>query len=211
MIDLFEKICAGFCGLVVIAVGASYVVFGLPSGKPGEFLPEAQSRELPSRKPPDRPNEPGEKPVAEGPDYWREDDQEIKEQLRKQGVRVANAPVRRLAQTIPNALFEEIDNERNWTKELKKARSMILRSSQGQSRLKIEGMTANCKLRKLGLEDGDVVELVNGQILQFNDSSAMEYRRLAKDAIGELRQGGSVSVTVTRGGQPVHLIFSLNR
>ena len=84
-----------------------------------------------------------------------------------------------------------------------------LSSPSGKTRLKIEGIEENTVLKKLGLENGDTLELVDGEIIEYSEQSSLYLRRLAKDALDKLRNGEAVSITVTRKRVPIQMIFSL--
>ena len=63
----------------------------------------------------------------------------------------------------------------------------------------------------LGLQEKDIIEAVDGEIMEFSNKSTRPYYRMAKRMIAKLRDGKSISLTVTRKSRPVHLQFNLNR
>jgi C-terminal processing protease CtpA/Prc len=112
---------------------------------------------------------------------------------------------------IPARSFEYFQHDANWTRELKNYSHAILPSPQGQTRLKITGVKEGTMLNKLGIEDGDVIELIDGQVVEFNQQSALKYRSMYRDALERMRRGEAVTITISRKGEPVNLIFGLGR
>ena len=106
---------------------------------------------------------------------------------------------------MPQDLFEFISSEANLLPELKKLQSHTIKGT----RLKIHDIQSNSLIKKLGLQENDVIELIDGEIIEFNQQSAARYKSLFDTAQEKLRNGGEVSITVTRNNRPVHLQFKL--
>lgn len=197
MIDLAEKISAGFAGALVLLTLVVYVFYGVPSTTSTIFVPdvvEARNNPAPAGE---KSNQPAAN-VAE--------DQKIYAKLRKQGVRVRQGtPLDRKNFTVPRDSFEYISSEANWLPELKKLQSHRIKDT----RLKIHGIQPNSLVKKLGLKENDVIELIDGEIIEFNEQSATRYKSLFDNAKKKLRNGEEISITVTRNNRPVHLQFKL--
>ncbi|MBN1443378.1 MAG: hypothetical protein JXA90_11775 [Planctomycetes bacterium] len=206
MLDLVEKIIHGFCLVVVLLVATLYIWFGVTSTTPEELVQPVRSTLIP---------EPARAAEAAMPEKQRElaqkiDEAQIRQKLQTQGVRTASGPIEKRHNTIPPSTFEIIQSEPNWSKQLNMVGSMLLTGAGNQkTRLKITKIHEHALLRKLGFETGDVIELLDGEITEFNEHSTLRYRSMFKDAVDRLRRGESTSVTITRNGQPVHLVFSL--
>jgi len=211
MLDLIEKISTGICIVVVLSVAGMYAVFGTGSSTPIEAVPKVVFQDVTSASaaPAPRPSTPGAAP-APAPSGPQVDERAIADLLRKQGVAPRGALQARKAR-VPSNTFEYVQHEANWMKELKVYRSVVLPNPSRQgTRLQLAGgVEDNTLLGKLGFENGDVIELIDERMIDFSEGSSLQFRSLAKDAIEKLRKGDSISVTVTRDRQPVHLMFSL--
>jgi len=199
MLDLAEKIVAGVCGFLVLLTLIGYARFAVPSTKSSEFLPAVE-------KVVEAPPKEGPKPPDQGPSP---EEQAILEKLAQQRKPLPGEKLTTEKMRVPEKTFEFISAEANWLPELKKAQSSVMQGSGKKSRLKIYDIQESSLLQKLGLKENDVVELIDGQIIEFNETSSTRYLDLFKAATNKLRQGQSVSVTVTRNGHPVNLEFKL--
>jgi hypothetical protein len=92
---------------------------------------------------------------------------------------------------------------------LKTAKSRPVKTADGNTRLQIFNIQQNSYLQKFGFKDNDVVELLDGQIVQFDQASTTQLYGIWDAAREKLRAGGTVSVTVTRDNRPQHINFRL--
>jgi hypothetical protein len=210
MLDLLEKITTGFAGLVVTIIAFLYIYTGVPPTTPAEFLQKVVLVQAP---PPAAasPAQGGASAPSPEVEKARAEENEINARLRQQGVQAAGA-LQRMNASIPPETFEYIKAEANWVNQLKLARSQRIRSPQGtETRLRLDSIAENSLLKVMGLEEGDIIELLDGEIVEFNEHSAYRYRQMFKEKLQLLQQGGTASVTITRQGRPVHLVFSLRR
>ena len=127
------------------------------------------------------------------------------EKLRKQGNRRVPSTLRRESYSVPEPLFEEIAKPANYTKELKKAKSQVI----NKTRLKIHGIQSDSLFKQFGIQDNDIIELIDGEILEFDEGASTRYVSMWKDKLQSLRDGGAISLTISRGGVPMHLEFQL--
>jgi hypothetical protein len=202
MIDLFEKITVGVCALFFLVTAGVYFFFGLPSPKPLYSIPKVIERPVKSTAA-SRPATPG-KVTPVDPEI-----QNIIKQLQQQERPVSAAQVEVKGYEVPQPLFEYLATEANVFGELKKAKSKVFTTKNGNTRLQVYDIREQSYLGKLGFQNDDIVELIDGQIVEFNESSSAKYYDLWSQAKRKLRQGEPVSVTVTRRGRPVHLKFQL--
>lgn len=208
MIDLLERISMGLCGLVVVLVGAGYFLVGMRSSIPPELLVEVPAYDITQAVNQGTPAAlPGVSPDRAQMLAQSVDMPKIRENLRKNGVNAGR--IESTLKPIPPATYEYVRSEANWTPELRKYKSQLVPGS--TSRLQItEGVNENTVLYKLGFRDGDVIELLDGESVEFSEQSMLRYREMFYDAVDRIQSGGSISVTVTRRGKPVNLLFTLD-
>lgn len=207
MLDLLEKISAGVSVVGIVIVGVLYFIVPPRSTIPEEFrdrvvfttaLPVAQNPPAPGKAP--QPT-----PPARGIS-----DSQLRTKLRELGVRtVPQGAVERRSGKISPRTLDEISVKTNWMDEIYNAKSSIVRSRNRDTRLKLEWIAPNSYLGRLGLENGDTIDLIDGEIVEFNEESQEVYERMFEEKVRKLREGGLVSVTLTRNGRPLHLEFSL--
>ena len=200
MLDLVEKIAAGICGFLVLVTLAWYAWVGTPSTTATEFVPNAEKIQ---DKPPPETGKAAEQPVSP-------EEQAIIDKLAQQGRKLL--PGQKLAKDeyrVPEKTFEVISAQANWIPELKKLNHRKIKVNGHDTRIEIFDIQENSLLHKLGLQEKDVIELLDGQIVEFNDASTTKYAEMFKSASNKLRQGQPVSVTVTRNNKPLHLEFRL--
>ncbi|HVR74817.1 MAG TPA: hypothetical protein VMT52_10815, partial [Planctomycetota bacterium] len=107
-------------------------------------------------------------------------------------------------------LYTRVSAEANWAQELNKLKSERKKSPNGkEARLKLYNIEEDSMVRKLGFEENDVIELLDGEIVDFNEQSVYRYREMWKSSLKKLENGEGISVTVTRNGRPIHLQFKL--
>lgn len=205
MIDLMEKIVAAVCGILLLGTVVWYLAFKLPSPSAAAWLPEVYEEKPPAAADPS-PEEPERPPVV------RPEMQKIAESLQKQtGKLIAPQELARTEKTmkVPAQLFEVLEAEANIMPQLKTAKSRPIQTADGETRLQIFSIQPSSFLGKFGFKDNDVIELLDGQIIKFDQTSTREMYTLWDATRQKLRAGGNVSVTVTRDNRPQHINFRL--
>jgi len=115
---------------------------------------------------------------------------------------------------IQREVVAYIRREANYIEELDKAGSEILPGPDGRpTRLLLKDLDDDSVLKALlALEDGDIIEEIDGQRIEFGDASpaaAIKYRRRFTGLLERLEKGGRVSIAITRRGRPLELGFRL--
>ncbi len=211
-------IAAGICAALV---GGFYFLFMGNSTLPDKkgVLQDPQRVAMPQpQKPQPRKtvDHPRPQPVATGPQKTKPKptqpkgvNEEIVSKLEQQGVARENALQLRTEQyTIPDDVFQQLSKASNWLPELQKAASSIIVGKNGEpSMLRVYDVAPDSILREFGLQDGDVVALINGEVPVFSPSKAVEYTQKAYNLINDLQEGRPVSITVLRNGRPVNLVY----
>jgi S1-C subfamily serine protease len=201
MLDQIEKLVAGTIAFLLVVTLSVYAWLGSPSTTSAEFIPSV------TRMPPPPSASSGAPEQAAVPTA---EERAIVEKLRQQGRKVSASqklPVEHYQ--VPEKLFEEISAEANLLPELKKYRSMPLTVNENPTRLQLSDVTKGTNLDKLGLKEDDVIELIDGQIVEFRNTNTTQYYNLFSTAVKKLRAGQPVTVTVTRNNQPVHIEYRL--
>jgi membrane-associated protease RseP (regulator of RpoE activity) len=207
MIDLAEKIVAGLCGLIVIATLGGYIFLrGLPSTTSREFIAAIPETSAPPAEAKSAAPEPPPPVTAE--------DQVIIEKLRSQGLQglsgTQGIPKKNL-EPVPPPLFEFISAEANLLPEMKLLDKRLIQTKNGQTRLKLTNVKEGSILPKLKLEEGDTIELIDGEIYDFRDDKSRDHWNLFRDKVAKLRRGEPLSITITRKGQPMTLVYRLGQ
>ena len=171
-----------------------------PSTRPKAFLPSVKLAPPPAPS----PVQPDGKPPPPPKDLTQSD-KDIVESLKKQNPRFRGSKVTRETYNVPVALFEEVSKSANWTKQLKMARSEAI----SPTRLKVDKIAPDSYLRKFGMKDGDIIELVDGEVVEFSEDSSSALYGVFTDKLDKLRDGEAISITVSRRGRPIHLEFQL--
>ncbi len=203
MIDVFEKIVAGVCGLLVIATVGMYAFFKLPSAGSTEFLPPVYEEAGRVEKAP-----PALVPPATSVDP------QFEELAQKLALQDRKASAKELADNrkkllVPTQTFEHLRARANWLPSLKTAKSQALLTKNGTTRLRLYDIQPHSLLTKLGFQDDDVIELINGQIVVFDQSNTRTYYEMAEAALRDLEAGKPISVVVSRKGRLIPLEFRL--
>lgn len=135
--------------------------------------------------------------------------EEIVAKLEQQGVTRENALRLKTEQrTIADDVFEYLSKASNWMPELHKAAGSVMVGKNGEpSMLRVDDVAADSILRGFGIQDGDVVALINGEVPIFSPAKAVEYTRKAYSLINDLQEGRPVSITVLRNGKPLDLVY----
>lgn len=167
----------------------------LPAASEGPPVPEASDAPPSARKPPETA-------------AWREE-RRLLSRLVRQGVPVeATGRLQRQERVIAPELMNQLSDSSNWMSELMKASSSIQSRRDGEpTRLALERVEADSILWELGLQEGDVIVLIQGEIPHFSPTRALDYIRQADAALAAFDQGEPITLTVLRRGQPVHLVY----
>ena len=157
--------------------------------------PEASEAPPPARKPPET--------------AARREERRLLSRLVRQGVTVeATGRLQRQERVIAPELMNQLSDSSNWMSELMKASSSIQSRRDGEpTRLALERVDADSVLWELGLQEGDVIVLIQGEIPHFSPTRALDYIRQADAALVAFDQGEPITLTVLRRGQPVHLVY----
>ena len=140
-----------------------------------------------------------------------EDDKKILDRLAKeQNVRgLAGKELVRDQLLVDPDTFDYAKRETNWVPELNKAKSELLNGADGKpTRIKVFDIEEGSLLKKFGVEDGDVVEFIDGERIDFSEGSAQHAKRW-KRLQEKLGSGGTLPITITRNGQPMQLEFKV--
>ena len=137
------------------------------------------------------------------------EERQLLNRLRRQGVpTAARGQLRRQEVVLAPELMSHLIDSSNWMPELMKASSSIQSRPDGEpTRLALDRVEADSILWELGLQEGDVIVLIQGQIPHFSPTQALDYIRQADAALAAFDQGQPITLTVLRRGQPVHLVF----
>jgi hypothetical protein len=203
LLALIEKIVMGISALLVLGTVAFYLVVGFPSTTSIEFVRAVEDDPAP-RAPAASPAAPS---TPDAPQPVTAEDQETIKKLAEQGVKVpAGQGIMKQRKVVPAETLEYVSVEANYMPEIKRLRSTIL---PGNKRIKVLEVPTNSILRKFDIQKGDVIELIDGEIIEFNDTSTLAYHALFKDKIKKVRNGEPVSITVTRNNRPLQIFFRL--
>ena len=129
--------------------------------------------------------------------------------LREQGVRMAGVNhLQSKDLTIPPEIFSHLSDPSTWLPELMKASSTVQNDARGEpTRLAVHDIEGDSILWDLGLRDGDVIVLVDGEIPRFSPTRAYDLVRRAQGALAALARGEPISLTVLRQQRPLHLFY----
>lgn len=202
MLDLVEKIATGACGLLVLVTLCFYAFFGVPSTistiHVSSVIPEAAPVS-------GQPAQPG------AGDPVPPTDRMILTKLEEQGVKTPpNQGLMTKRFSVPRDLYTRVSAEANWPEELHKVQPEMRKNPNGKdTRMKLLNIEDDSMLLKLGFEENDVIELLDGEVVDFNEQSVYRHRELWKGSLKKLENGQPISVTITRNGRPIHLQFKL--
>ena len=204
MLGKLEHVIAGISAVCIVVLIGVYAWLGTPSTQAVTFLPEV--REVRAPKAPASAGRGGKAPAK--PVLLTQEDKTIVEQLKKQGARVRSS-VTRKTYDVPVPLFEAVSKKANWTRQLEMARSSVIRTKAGDTRLKLSGIQENSYLKRFGIQDNDIIDLIDGEILEFSENQSTQLYSKFQEKLDKLRSGEAISVTISRGSTPIHLEFKL--
>jgi len=213
MLDICEKIIHGFCVLTVLTVATLYLWKGTRDTDPPELLPESIALDVPHRPSSSvAAGTDGESPspVATPVRDVQAESRRILQELRKNNPRAAAARLETKYMQVQPRTFEYARRDVNWLPQLKDVGRKDLATKDGFTRVQITKMPPNSLLRKIaGLEPNDIIELIDGERLEIDDESSARYADKATELFAKLENGGEATLTITRGGNPLHLVFKL--
>ncbi len=207
MLNVFEKVVTGIAVFCVIVTLIPYLWLGTPSTRATAFLPKVREivNSTPLRKSP-------EGTPAPPPKVLTQSDKEIVDALKTQIPTFRSSKVKRVPYYVPVALFEEISKAANWTKQLKTAHSEVLKTKNGRpTRRRVFNIAPDSYLRNFGIQDDDIIELVDGAVEKFSEDSSSALYGVFSEKLSKLRSGEAISLTISRDGRPLHLEFKLER
>ena len=178
----------------------------------GDGILGALSMTIPAFSAPTTPHAPGLGPVEIKPERAVIPTQQIDKvaaRLHAQGVQFAKGDkLQREDWVLQPEVVNHIQKVSNWMPELRKASSTIQIGGNGEpTRLALKYIDADSILWDLGLREGDIIVLIDGEIPQFSPTKALDYIRKAKGALASLDRGEPISLTVLRHQRPVHLVY----
>ena len=204
MLSALEKVAVGISAFCAIATLVPYVLLGTPSTVPTVLLPEVKPVSVPALKGTTSAGE-----LAPPPKVLTQSNKEVFDALATQNPRVRRVALKRQTYDVPPALLDALSVPANWTKQLKTARSQVLKANGRPSRLKVDKISSDSYLRKFGFKDGDIIELIDGNVTEFSEDSSSALYGIFNDKLDKLEDGEPISITVSRGGSLVHLEFKL--
>jgi hypothetical protein len=206
MLNLLEKIQFIVSGVVVLGAIALYIIWP-PQIRPLDTLPDVK---ITQRAPPKKAAG-ALLTTKEAKPEIPPADQEILDKLTKlQNVKgLAGKSLEHNDCQVDKQTLEYVKREPNWLPELKKAKSEFLRGADGRNtRIKLFDLEAGSLFKKFGFQEGDVVELIDGEQIDF-DAGAMDHTQRSKRLMEKIENGGKISLTITRGGKPIQLEFKV--
>jgi hypothetical protein len=212
MLNILEKLQFALSGIVILGAIGLYLWQGMDP-RPADMIAPVKSAAPSYPKRPPVPIKPGtpatQSPSAPAP--TSPDDKALLDRLtREQGLRIPGKELVHDPKIVPKETFEYATREANWKPELNKAASAFLPGADGKmTRLQITGIEEDSLIKKFGLEDGDIVELIDGERVDFQNSTAMQHIDRWKRLQEKIRKGGKIALTITRDGQPRQVEFSL--
>lgn len=207
MLNFFEKFQYGFSVLILLLVTAMLLLVGWFETQSPEFLQviEVTHAEAPPRRKPRGPGNQEARP--ELPARLRP----VVDQLIKQGIRKQTAEkIKTKSYSIPRRTYAYISKPGNWFKELNRAASRSVSGKSGDpTMLELFDIEPGSRFEMFGVKNGDVVTLIDEQIVEFREDRYQDHVQLAQRLFDKLDHGGSISFTVLRDGVPVNLEFAL--
>jgi hypothetical protein len=205
MLNILEKIQFGLSALVILGSLGAYLMWGIDT-RQGSEMPEVRPVSPSART----LGKPGTKaaPVAPVPPPPSKEDQAVLDFLtKKQKVPVAGKRLEHVSYKVPKETAEFIAREPNLEPELNKAGHELLPGADGRmTRIRITNIDEDSMFRKFGIEDRDVIEGIDGEQIDFNDSKMNHLTRWSR-LKDKLLRGEKLSIWITRNGQPMALEY----
>jgi len=204
MLNIIEKIQYVISGLVILVVVVLYAWIGPVRDAKGLIEPVTVEVVKPTR--PVRAAKPG---APSKPPSISQQDKTLLDRLAKEQGQKATSVTHARA-TVPKRTLDFLSDERNWILELKKAASRTMKGADGKnSRLMVNEISEDSILKMTPIQNGDIIEFIDGTRLDFDNRDITKYRGLINSSYDKLINGGSFTLTLTRRGKPMQLEFRL--
>ncbi|MFN0060071.1 MAG: hypothetical protein ACKVX7_16560 [Planctomycetota bacterium] len=192
MLDIVEKIVWGLgIGLVVIII-AAYLVLGAPS-----FIPSIAAE---GRKVENRAEFEG---MLNSPAQ-----QDLRDKLSTPiPGGSSKTPVTVETRVINRAAFNRVANPSDALREAHLASSAVVEDPNGGNSLEISAIEENSLLKKLGFQNKDILDSVDGLKIDF--SSALEANELYNKVRASVEAGNPAVITLRRNGKPMRIVVGL--
>lgn len=109
---------------------------------------------------------------------------------------------------VNRATFERVATKNEALKEADKAKSEVVQNKDGSNSLRVYDFSETSILSQVGVEENDVVDLVDGKKIDF--TSPLEANQLYDECKAKFDSGVPIVVEVTRRGRPVQIVVSPN-
>jgi hypothetical protein len=209
MLNLLEKLQYGLSGLVVVGAIALRIWQGAELRSPEQLTPV---RQIPRTAPPAAKSQPQAANRAALKPAASAEGQTIIDRLAKeQNVKLAPGKTVEFRDApVDQKTFDFLKREANWAGEIQKAKSELLKGADGkETRLRLYDIEDSSLIKTFGFEEGDTVEFIDGERVDFSGSSSVDHIERWKKLCGKLQAGGKLSLTITRGGEPKQIEFKL--
>ena len=205
MLSILEKLQYSLSVLVIIASLGIYFSQGM-ARPPSQIL-----RPMQPVKAPVRPSAPAKTVAGSGAAAASKEDQDILQRLLKEkNLPVAGRELVHDDRKVPKDRLEYMSREANWQPELDKAKHQLLPGADGRmTRLKVYDIDEESLIKQSGIENGDVIEFIDGKSLDFEKTSAVDYIQHWKQFKEKIQKGGKLTLTITRKGEPIQKSFQL--
>lgn len=187
MIELFEKILWGLSGLALIALGAAFYFLGAPSDQPLIALQAVEQRK----------DEFVEKLDAGARESLESQLEEGIQKISASGSsRAGRANVDQKFTKINRPMYERFRSRNDALYEAKQISSEIIEVN-GRSALQLTEIPESSPLRKLGIEENDVITSIGNMDIDFESATSADNAFLQAKQI--LESGSPLVITLQRG------------
>ena len=210
MLSFLEKFQYGFSVLILLLVGLIPMIAGWFETQSPEFLQVIEVTHAEVRPRPEPPGSSSQAPHRPAvPARLRP----VVDKLVEQGVRRQKAEqIKTRTYSIPSRTYAYISKPGNWFKELNKAASRTIAGKGGDpTMLELFDIEEGSRFEMFGVQNGDVVTLIDEDIIEFRDDRYQDHVQLAQRLFDKLDKGEPISFTVLRDGIPVNLEFSVGK
>jgi hypothetical protein len=209
MLNILEKLQYGLSALVVIGSIALYLWQGTDSRPPDMIEAPTKLKNSSRPAPPPRP---GAKALTPAPSPTAAEDKTLLDRLASEQNVQGAATIEHENYAVKQDTIDYISTEKNWLPELKKAASQLLPGADGKSsRIQLSSIEDDSLFKKFGLKDNDIVEFIDGEKIDFENSTNMQHIERWNKIKGKMLKGEKIGLTVTRNGQPMQIEFKLGR
>ncbi len=215
MVYLIEKLQYVLSGLIIFLIVLFYFILGGPDASGG--LPiEVREERTTSVTLPIVDNPPSQAHSNNKKTPVFKTNQKIDPKLKKVSTNLKKLGFRGIRKIdvkeykVNRETVKYLHNRRNIIGELNNASSKIMKDAAGNpTMIQLYDITEGSLFEKFGIQDGDILSLVDGNIGEFTASNSYEHWDQATNMLEKLGQGENISITVMRGGRPVQLEFGL--